>query len=164
MDHLVKYQDNIGDLHKTLDLSHKIHYVHFGEMITGFTNFKVDSFKGFESRKEIPEAFLGISYMYFLDIIESNYYGYGKDRARPLYQYTVRMNEVVLATAPMLVFRYETSPISILRIQEYQQWHILFVKVVGIIGGVFTVATIIDSLVHSSIRFLIEKQRLGKLR
>lgn len=49
-------------------------------------------------------------------------------------------------------------------VEEYAQWHQLFVKVVGIIGGIFTVATIVDSMVHSSIHFLLEKQRLNKLR
>lgn len=47
---------------------------------------------------------------------------------------------------------------------EYKQWHELFVKVIGIVGGVFTVATILDGAVHSSLYFLIEKQRLGKLK
>lgn len=81
------------------------------------------------------------------------------------------MNEVILASAPMVLFkyvllscRYETNPITILTVLEYTQWHQLFVRVVGIIGGIFTVATIVDSLVHSSIHFLLEKDRLGKLK
>jgi hypothetical protein len=35
---------------------------------------------------------------------------------------------------------------------------------VGIIGGVVTIGIILDGMVHSSIRFLLEKHRLNKLR
>jgi hypothetical protein len=34
---------------------------------------------------------------------------------------------------------------------------------IAIIGGIFTVASIVDQLVHSSIRYLIDKHRMGKL-
>lgn len=60
--------------------------------------------------------------------------------------------------------RYETNPITIFRYVEYAQWHELFVKIVGIVGGVFTIGVIIDGMVHSSILFLVEKHRLNKLR
>lgn len=51
-----------------------------------------------------------------------------------------------------------------IRILEHQEWHRLFVELVGLIGGVFTIAAVIDLFVHSSIHFLLEKKRLGKLR
>lgn len=53
---------------------------------------------------------------------------------------------------------------TVLEIVSHNQWHTLFIDIVGILGGIFTVASIIDHLVHSSIRFLIEKNNLGKLR
>jgi uncharacterized membrane protein len=53
---------------------------------------------------------------------------------------------------------------TVLEIVSHNQWHTLFIDIVGILGGIFTVASIIDHLVHSSLRFLIEKNNLGKLR
>lgn len=49
-------------------------------------------------------------------------------------------------------------------IEEYSEYHELFVEIVGLIGGIFTIATIVDQFVHSSIHFLMEKHRLGKLK
>jgi hypothetical protein len=53
---------------------------------------------------------------------------------------------------------------TVLHIYSHNEWHSLFIDIVGILGGIFTVASIIDHLVHSSIHFLLEKQRLNKLR
>lgn len=53
---------------------------------------------------------------------------------------------------------------TVLHIYSHNEWHSLFIDIVGILGGIYTVASIIDHLVHSSIRFLIEKQMLNKLK
>jgi hypothetical protein len=37
------------------------------------------------------------------------------------------------------------------------------IELVAIIGGIFTVSAIIDQMLHSSIRYLVEKHTLGKL-
>ena len=82
------------------------------------------------------------------------------------------MNEVILNKAPMLLFRYysiyevryETSAMTVISIEQSKQLHELFVDIVGLIGGVFTLAIILDQLIHSSVHFLIEKHRLGKLK
>lgn len=63
----------------------------------------------------------------------------------------------------MLLFRYETNPMTVLKIYEYQQWHTFFIDFIGVLGGIFTVSAIIDSMVHSSIKFLLDKHRQGKL-
>jgi hypothetical protein len=52
---------------------------------------------------------------------------------------------------------------TVLHIYSHNEWHSLFIDIVGILGGIFTVASIIDHLVHSSIHFLVEKHRLNKL-
>lgn len=63
-----------------------------------------------------------------------------------------------------IIYRYETNPMTVLLIYSHNEWHTLFIDIVGILGGIFTVASIIDHMVHSSIHFLIEKNRLNKLR
>ena len=80
------------------------------------------------------------------------------------YMYTARLNEVVLAQLPMVYFKYETNPMTVLHIMSGKEWHTLFIEIVGIIGGIFTVATILDHMIHSSIHFLVKKHMLNKLR
>ena len=52
---------------------------------------------------------------------------------------------------------------TIVQITEYKEWHELFVEVVGLVGGFFTLAAIIDKITHSSMNYLLEKHELGKL-
>ena len=51
-----------------IDLTHIIHELSFGELKT--SEKSMNALKNFHSQKEIIETFLGISYMYFLDIVE----------------------------------------------------------------------------------------------
>jgi hypothetical protein len=69
----------------------------------------------------------------------------------------------MLPSIPMVMFRYQTNPMTQLDVGEYESWNTFFIELVAIIGGIFTVSSIVDQLVHSSIRYLIEKQRMNKL-
>lgn len=48
-------------------------------------------------------------------------------------------------------------------IGEYQPFYVFLIQLVAIIGGIFTVSSIIDQMVHTSVKFLLEKHRLNKL-
>lgn len=41
--------------------------------------------------------------------------------------YTARLNEVVLAQLPMVYFKYETNPMTVLSIVSEKEWHTLFI-------------------------------------
>ena len=86
------------------DLSHKINELSFGDNV----DFERggNSLGGFNSEKEIQDNFLGITYTYFLDIIENNEIDMSDQTAKESYLYTARLNEVILAQFPMLLFRY----------------------------------------------------------
>ena len=53
-----------------LDMSHHIYELRFGENQSD--EYGTNSLGNFNSEKEIDEVFLGITYTYFLDIIEKN--------------------------------------------------------------------------------------------
>ena len=144
------------------DFSHKVRHLYFGDTPTKYLK-GLNSLGGFDSSKEIEDNFMGITYTYFLDIIEHNELDKSTEKTKESYYYTARLNEVILAQFPMVLFRYETNPMTVLEIYEYQQWHTFWIEFIGILGGIFTVSAIIDGMVHSSIRFLIEKNRIGKL-
>lgn len=42
-------------------------------------------------------------------------------------------------------------------------FHSFIIQLVAIIGGIFTVSSIIDKMIHSSIHYLIKKHQMGKL-
>jgi len=54
----------------------------------------------------IEEVFMGITYTYFLDIIEKNSISANSEKGKESYIYTARMNEVILAQMPMVYFKY----------------------------------------------------------
>jgi hypothetical protein len=49
---------------------------------------------------------MGITYTYFLDIIEKNIIDENNEKGEEIYIYTARLNEVILAQMPMVYFRY----------------------------------------------------------
>ena len=62
----------------------------------------------------------------------------------------------------LLFFNYELSPISV---QFYKHRESVFeftIMICGVIGGVFTIAGIIDSIIHKSFSVLFKK-RIGKI-
>lgn len=48
---------------------------------------------------------MGITYTYFLDIIEKNTIDENQEKGKESYIYTARLNEVILAQLPMVYFR-----------------------------------------------------------
>lgn len=89
-----------------LDMSHHIHDLRFGDNDDKSGAFGVNSLANFNSEKEIEEAFMGITYTYFLDIIEKNIIDTDQEKGAESYIYTARLNEVILAQLPMVYFKY----------------------------------------------------------
>lgn len=146
-------------IHK-LDLTHNVNHMYFGESPP---EEKIENtLKRFRSEKEIDEQFLGISYIYFLEIVEKNRV-YSSGFVKESFFYTVRINEIMIPMIPQLVFRYSTNPLTELEVGDYISWSTFLIEIVAIIGGIFTVSAIVDQLVHSSIRYLVEKHAVGKL-
>lgn len=87
-------------------MTHHIHELKFGEEESDETG--TNSLGDFNSEKVIEEVFMGITYTYFLDIIEKNSIDANSDKGRESYIYTARMNEVILAQMPMVYFKYSS--------------------------------------------------------
>ena len=60
------------------------------------------------------------------------------------------------------MFNYELSPITVKYEQKSENFFDFILYICAIIGGVFTVAGIIDALIHRSVSAIF-KQRIGKL-
>jgi len=62
----------------------------------------------------------------------------------------------------VLLFNYELSPIIVQFHQDSENVFEFLVHICAIIGGIFTVAGIIDSVIHRSVKLLF-KESIGKL-
>ena len=67
-----------------------------------------------------------------------------------------------MATIAAAKFTYDLSPMSIVVSETRRPFYTFLTSVCAIIGGVFTVIGLIDSLVYHSMRTLRKKVQLGK--
>jgi len=65
---------------------------------------------------------------------------------------------------PALFFRYELSPIKLRYTVTYMGWGEFLVKICAIIGGIFTVASILESLLRNSIGLVSNDKKTKGVR
>ncbi|CAN1242828.1 Protein disulfide-isomerase 5-4 [Linum perenne] len=77
------------------------------------------------------------------------------------YEYTAHSSLVQSVDIPVAKFHFELSPMQVLITDEPKSFSHFITNVCAIIGGIFTVAGILDSILHSTIQ-LVKKVELGK--
>lgn len=85
-------------------------------------------------------------------------------RDQPLveeYEYTAHSSLAQSLHIPVAKFHFELSPMQVLITENTKSFSHFITNVCAIIGGVFTVAGILDSILHNTIR-LMKKVELGK--
>ena len=150
-----------------INVEHIINDLSFGEKIQ---KFKLLGF-GFEQyglmntlarKKRINEKFPMV-YQYYLKIVPTKF-SYYNGKTYNKYQYTVNsFSENSIDRSALLFFRYDLSPITV----EYKHTKMSFltflINVFAILGGVFTVAGIIDAIIHKSVLLLLRKAEMNKI-
>lgn len=146
------------------DMRHVLHRVTFGmEMERGKT--VKGSFNPLENLEKISgdaEA----THDYILRVVPTVYIS-SKNEMRYPYQYTYSYRELLQyghggRAHPAIWFRYEMSPITVKYTEKRQPFYHFLTTVCAIIGGTFTVAGILDSLIFSAAE-IVKKVQLGKL-
>ncbi len=79
-----------------------------------------------------------------------------------VYQLTQNSISDTNAQFSILMFNYELSPITVQYTQTKENFFEFLIYICAIVGGVFTVAGIVDAIIHRSVAALF-KQRIGKL-
>jgi len=110
------------------------------------------------TNERVPQA-----YQYYLKIVPTKYQ-YHSGVSYNKYQYTANsFAENSFDRLPVLFFRYDLSPITV----EYRHVRMsslsFFINVCAILGGVFTVAGIIDAIIHKSVLILLRKANMNKI-
>ncbi|KAL0306406.1 UNVERIFIED_CONTAM: protein disulfide isomerase-like 5-4 [Sesamum radiatum] len=77
------------------------------------------------------------------------------------HEYTAHSSLIHSLDIPVAKFHFELSPMQVLITENSKSFSHFITNVCAIIGGVFTVAGILDSILHNTIR-LVKKVELGK--
>jgi hypothetical protein len=150
-----------------LDFSHEIVHLSFGEnhdIQTIQTAFHEGVLSPLDSVKKIrPENVKEpISYEYYIKVVPTTYKTL-QDKEYYVHQFTANSNEYRAEGAPAVFFRYDLSPVTVKFAQVQESFFHFIVQVCAIVGGVFTVAGLIEGFLHSSIAKVLKKREEGKL-
>jgi hypothetical protein len=150
-----------------INVEHIINDLYFGDKIhryklLGFGKEAYNLMHTLKYKKRIDEKIPKI-YQYYLKIVPTKY-KYFSGVTYNKYQYTANsFAENSLDRLPLLFFRYDLSPITV----EYKHVKMSFltfmINIFAILGGVFTVAGIIDSIIHKSVLMLLRKAEMNKI-
>eukprot|EP01015_Nassula_variabilis_P016572 TRINITY_DN2548_c0_g1_i5.p1 TRINITY_DN2548_c0_g1~~TRINITY_DN2548_c0_g1_i5.p1 ORF type:complete len:283 (-),score=48.79 TRINITY_DN2548_c0_g1_i5:43-891(-) len=152
----------------TIDVSHQINHISFGsddDLKAIKSKFNVGVLNPLDGVKKIKPEHLnttGVTHQYYLSVVPTTYTDLG-GRDYFVYQFTSNSNEMNTAGLPVLVFRFDLSPVTVKFSQRRESISHFLVQICAIIGGIFTVAGIVDSLIHKSVRKLLKKAQEGKL-
>mmetsp|Transcript_20748 Transcript_20748/g.65454 ORF Transcript_20748/g.65454 Transcript_20748/m.65454 type:complete len:348 (+) Transcript_20748:96-1139(+) len=158
---------------RNMNISHRINHVSFG--VDGDIGYVKKHFKGtgivapldgvsqIVTEKKPAGSYIDSAiFEYYTKVVPTTYVPLDKPPLH-VYQFTANTNKIVNQQMPSLYLRYDFSPVTV-RYQETQESFSHFlVQVCAVVGGVFTVAGVLDSVLHKSIVHLAKKAQLGKL-
>ncbi|KAI4318698.1 hypothetical protein MLD38_032373 [Melastoma candidum] len=140
------------------NISHKINRLTFGEYFPGIVN-------PLDGVQWTHDAHSGM-YQYFLKVVPTIYTNI---RGRTIYsnQYSVtehyRPSEFGRTQMlPGVFFFYDFSPIKVTFKEEHISFFHFLTNICAVVGGVFTVAGIVDSFVYHGMKTMKKKMELGK--
>ncbi|KAJ9505774.1 hypothetical protein QJQ45_021497 [Haematococcus lacustris] len=148
-----------------MDFSHTINKLSFGTPFPGMVN-PLDNTKSQRS-SQAPHAAPTGMFQYFLKVVPTSYTPLKNRTAISSNQFSVTENFKEASGAahslPGVFFFYDLSPIKV-QIKEVKSNFTSFLtSVCAIIGGVFTVAGIVDGLFYQGERLIKQKMQIGKL-
>jgi len=167
------YQYYLGEIYvqnqiTTLDLSHKINHVSFGtdedlkEIKKKFNKGVLNPLDGVEVIKNENLKSVGVMTQYYISVVPTTYQDLG-GKELYVHQFTVNSNSLETYNVPAVYFRYDLSPVTVKFSLKKESFFHFLVQICAIIGGIFTVAGIIDSLIHKSVVHILKKAQIGKL-
>jgi hypothetical protein len=146
-----------------IDMAHIIHEISFGDDVRALNLH--GSFDPLQGLSRLEDSSLQ-SHEYHLRIVPSIYEELDGSMLRP-YQYQYAYKKYISLgftgrVIPAIWFKYDINPISVKYKKHRRPFYEFLCMTCAIVGGTFTVAGIIDSLVFSASNIL-EKLEIGKL-
>jgi len=152
----------------TIDVSHKINHISFGDdndlkqIKNKFDKGVLNPLDGVEKIKAAALEKTGVMHQYYISVVPTTYEDLGGKKLY-VHQFTANSNEIQTTMLPALYFRYDLSPVTVKYTHHKESFFRFLVQICAIIGGIFTVAGIIDALVHKSVVNIMKKASIGKL-
>ncbi|KZV22757.1 endoplasmic reticulum-Golgi intermediate compartment protein 3-like [Dorcoceras hygrometricum] len=142
------------------NISHKINKLTFGDSIPGIVN----PLDGVHWQQETPSGV----YQYFIKVvptIHTNIRGHTiQSNQFSVTEHFKNTETEMTRSAPGVFFFYDLSPIKVTFTEVHTSFLHFLTHICAIMGGVFTVAGIVDSFIYHGQKALRKKQELGKLR
>jgi len=160
------------DGHK-FDFTHHIHKLQFGDDIVDKNKRRtakgtlVDLTNPLDGTSRVTGDF-GMMYQYFLKIVSTEF-RYLNGKRLYTNQYSVTEHERNIATRhgqdglPGVFFNLDISPMMVIYQETRPSFTSFITGVCAIVGGIFTVAGIIDSVLYRAERQLRKKMEMGKV-
>ena len=153
----------------TTNLEHQINELYFGENLHKNKRGRINKFlfknlqNTLRNKKRVNDKNLMV-YQYYLKIVPAKYRFLDGSESNK-YQYTANsFADLAYNGLPSLFFKYDLSPITI----EYKYTRMSFltflINIFAILGGIFTIAGIIDAIIHKSVLVLLRKAEMNKIQ
>jgi len=157
---------------RNINISHRVNHLSFGvdtDISYVTTNFKdtgiVAPLDGVEQVALAKKEGSGIDtaiYEYYTKVVPTTYRALDQPPVH-VYQFTANSNKIQNQQMPSLYFRYDFSPVTVRYTEKRESTSHFLVQICAVIGGVFTVAGLLDGILHKSIVVLAKKAQIGKL-
>lgn len=155
-----------------MNMSHYVHYFYYGikpsirrkKMLAsmhpmGLTSDWMDKL---QSRSFISPA-MGATYEHYTQVVLTSIEPkYKTQYSFDAYEYTVQSHAYNTEDHASAKFTYRMSPIQIIVTEKDKPLYHFLISICAVIGGVFTVAGIIDGMVHQ-VNKIAKKMEIGKL-
>ncbi|KAL1534328.1 endoplasmic reticulum-Golgi intermediate compartment protein 3-like [Salvia divinorum] len=145
---------------ESYNISHKINKLAFGDAIPGVVN----PLDGVHWEQASPNGV----YQYFIKVVPTIYTDIrGHKIQSNQFSVTEHFKNTDMdhyKSPPGVFFFYDLSPIKVTHTEEHTSFLHFLTHICAIIGGVITVAGIVDSFVYHGKKALTKKVELGKLR
>eukprot|EP00080_Pristionchus_pacificus_P004390 PDM64410.1 erv-46 [Pristionchus pacificus] len=153
---------HVHDLHSldasSFDCAHSIDHLSFGTHWPD-KDYPLDGSSHDEKKG-------GVMYQYYVKVVPTSYHSIDSHTTHS-HQFSVTTHRKVVGGGvsglPGLFVQYEFSPLMVLYEERQAPLSAFLVNLCAIIGGVFTVASLIDSFIYSGHRVIAQKMNLNKL-
>ncbi|KAG8464048.1 hypothetical protein KFE25_000216 [Diacronema lutheri] len=151
-----------------INLSHVVHHVSFGKALTlaEFSALPAEVAaawnplhgSGFVARTQ------NVTIEHYLKVVHTTFEPTGDPSTHiSTYQHTINSHQYEDHQAyPALVLSYDLAPVEIIVRRERESLAAFLTQICAIVGGVFTVTGLVDSLVYHSDRIVRRKMEIGK--
>lgn len=136
--------------------NHIIHHLSFGDEFPGQKN-PLDN-----SKHENTEA--NLAWHYYLKVVPTEFRSLNGSRVKTN-QYSVTRHEKQIHPLsdrlPGVFISFEIAPIAVIKTETRRSWIHFTTSICAIVGGIFTISSILDSIIYRTNKILI-KTELGK--